>query len=219
MKYLIANWKMNMNSEKITSWTSKWNSLVASETVSSNLTVVVAASFPFLHVVPNIEQVQAAAQTVSAHEKGSHTGEVSATQIKDFCSMCIVGHSERRESSETVIQQIQNCLTQEIIPVACFENEEDAKTYSNYTKLLAWEDPANISKNGVYAETNFDEIAHTMKRIKSFLQDDVEVLYGGSVNPDNIDRLLEIPEIDGFLVGSASLDANDFYRLMKQMTL
>lgn len=161
------------------------------------------------------------------------------------CDYCIIGHSERRqyfgETDETVNKKIQAALRAELKPVVCVgetEKERDAEqTFSVLDKqlkkglinlvseqletlIIAYE-PVWAIGTGKTAGNDQAQEAHRFIRSvveKNFgraLSDGVRILYGGSVKPGNIVGLMEMPDIDGALVGGASLDAESFSQIVK----
>ena len=211
MKYVIANWKMKMSAPQVLEWVNKFS------TTALETKVLIAPSFihvPLLNDLQSKFPIELIGQDVSEYEKGSHTGEVGAFQLKEFCKFCIVGHSERKESTKTKLKKIEVCLQNEITPIVCFSNPKEIKRLKNRACLFAWEDPTNISKGGNYNEKDPIEIINGVKKIRKLLDIDIPLLYGGSVNRQNINKLVEIEELDGVLVGNASLDPKHFLNLI-----
>ena len=161
------------------------------------------------------------------------------------CSYAIIGHSERRqyfgESDETVNKRIKAAIAADLIPVFCIgetESErESGKTFSVLDKqvkdglkervidelgtlVIAYE-PVWAIGTGKTATSDQAQEAH--KYIRSLvndvfgaaLADSVRILYGGSVKPTNVAELMAMPDIDGALVGGASLDAESFSNIVK----
>ena len=179
------------------------------------------------------------AQDVSAHERGAFTGEVSAEMLLEFgCSYVIVGHSERRsyhaESDELVAQKAQRALASGLTPIVCvgetLEEREQGATDAVVSRQLAPVLDAMrtqlasmvIAYEPVWAigtgKTATPEMAQQVHaRLRAMLAErdaesaqQVRILYGGSMKPDNAKDLLAKPDIDGGLIGGASLNASDF---------
>ena len=179
------------------------------------------------------------AQDVSAHERGAFTGEVSAEMLLEFgCSYVIVGHSERRsyhaESDELVAQKAQQALASGLTPIVCvgetLEEREQGATDAVVSRQLAPVLDAMrtqlasmvIAYEPVWAigtgKTATPEMAQQVHaRLRAMLAErdaesaqQVRILYGGSMKPDNAKDLLAKPDIDGGLIGGASLNASDF---------
>jgi triosephosphate isomerase len=182
------------------------------------------------------------AQDVSAHEAGALTGEVSAAMLRDFAlRYCIVGHSERRqyhaESDALVAAKAQRCLAAGITPIVCV-GETLAERQAHLTEevvkrqlaavvranghciselVLAYE-PVWAIGTGQTASAQQAQDVHAVLRAQlraaSPLADRIFILYGGSVNAANVAQLLAQPDVDGGLVGGASLKATDFLAIM-----
>src|SRR4030066_1892954 len=197
MKYIIANWKMNMNLTETKKWLFDFKNIIEEKTFKNK--IVLAPPSVYLEEVSNfckINNLFCSSQDVSLYEKGAHTGEVGIFELKDYCSFSIVGHSERKEPREIVIKKTLICLEHKVTPFVCFINKLDFAAEASKEKIMCWEDPSNISKNGIYQKTSIEDIAKMMGDLKQIKKDTV-ILYGGSVNRDNKRGLKKIPDIDG----------------------
>jgi len=182
------------------------------------------------------------AQDVSMHESGAFTGEVSPTMLKDFgVRYCIVGHSERRqyhfETDVQVAAKARSALAHGITPIVCvgetLAEREAGKTEEVVKRQLAAVIHANghcISEivvayepiwaigTGVTASTDQAQQVHAVLRAQLRAAtphaDLIRLLYGGSMNADNAAQLLAQSDIDGGLVGGASLKAQDFLSII-----
>ena len=181
-------------------------------------------------------------QDVSAQESGAFTGEISAAMLKDFgCRYAIVGHSERRqyhaESDGTVAAKAQRALAAGITPIVCVGEtlaERDAgqtevvvkrqlaaviHTVAHCTSeiVVAYE-PVWAIGTGKTATPDMAQAVHAVLRqqIAAATQhpERVKILYGGSMNAANAASLLAQPDIDGGLIGGASLKAADFLQIV-----
>jgi triosephosphate isomerase len=182
------------------------------------------------------------AQDVSAHEQGAYTGEVSAAMLRDFgCRYAIVGHSERRqyhaENDVTVAYKAQRALAAGITPIVCV-GETLAEREAGQTELVvkrqlaavihvvahctseivvAYE-PVWAIGTGKTATPEQAQAVHAVLRaqIAAATQHPqrVHILYGGSMNAANAASLLAQPDIDGGLIGGASLNAADFLQIV-----
>ncbi len=182
-------------------------------------------------------------QNVADQESGAYTGEISASMLKDInCTYAIVGHSERRsyygDTNESVAERFSQALSQGIIPILCvgetLEQREQEKTFQvvdaqldaviNLAGIASFE-KAVIAYEPVWAigtgKTASDEQAQEVhqyirqqiaKRDQS-IADKIQILYGGSVKPDNAKGLFAMADIDGGLIGGASLDAESFLKI------
>jgi len=184
--------------------------------------------------------VKLGAQTVSEHESGAFTGEVAPAMLVDMgCSHVIVGHSERRalygESSFQVAAKFQAAQAAGLVPILCvgetLEEREEGSTESVVDfQLNAVLDAAGIEAfgsaviayepvwaigTGLTATPEQAQDVHRHIRAQLALRDsgvaeNVQILYGGSMKGENAAGLLAMPDIDGGLIGGASLKATDF---------
>jgi len=165
--------------------------------------------------------------------------------ISAGCKYVIIGHSERRqyfgETDGTVNKKLGTAIQSDLIPIVCIgeteEQRETKQTYSvldkqvtkglnKYTaeslkKLIIAYEPVWAIGTGKTATPEQAQEAHQFirglieKRFDDKLANSMRILYGGSVKPDNINRLMAMPDIDGALVGGASLDAEAFSKIIK----
>jgi triosephosphate isomerase len=182
------------------------------------------------------------AQDVSAHESGAYTGEVSVAMLKEFgVRYAIVGHSERRqyhgETDAAVAAKAQRALAGGITPIVCvgetLAEREAGKTEEVVKRQLAAVIHANghcISEivvayepvwaigTGKTASPEQAQQVHAVLRAQlkaaSDHADRIAILYGGSMNAANAAQLLAQPDIDGGLIGGASLKAPDFLTII-----
>jgi triosephosphate isomerase (TIM) len=235
---IAGNWKMNGSLASNAGLLDGVRADAAS--VRAELAVCVPAPYlAQVQSVLGGSPVRWGAQDVSAHERGAFTGEVSAGMLLEFaCSYVIVGHSERRsyhaESDELVAQKAQRALASGLTPIVCvgetLEEREQGATDAVVSRQLAPVLDAMrtqlasmvIAYEPVWAigtgKTATPEMAQQVHaRLRAMLAErDVEsaqqvrILYGGSMKPDNAKDLLAMPDIDGGLIGGASLNASDF---------
>jgi triosephosphate isomerase len=213
MKYVIANWKMNMNTSDIDNWFKDF-----SKESTNNVEVIIAPStihVPLLRTIEKFYPFKLAAQNVSLKPKGAHTGFVGAFQLKEFCVYSIIGHSERCETKETVLKKRDICLENGITPIVCFMESGDAGEYFTKGVILAKEDPKNISIEGKYRDEAPQQVKEDFEKIRGLIPNDAIVVYGGSVNRQNAAQLFNITGLDGVLVGNASLDPRHFTDIIK----
>ncbi|OGC68980.1 hypothetical protein A2415_04245 [candidate division WWE3 bacterium RIFOXYC1_FULL_39_7] len=206
-----------MNFLEVTHWLEKFKDFDIS--TEDDKEIVIAPSYPYLEqVFTSIKgtELTLGAQDVSTNTKGAHTGDVGAFQLKDFCKYCIVGHSERKESTDVVSQKIDLCVQNNITPIVCFVTPEQLKTYAvfNEVALFTWEDPNNISHGGVYNPKNIEEIETGISQLRSLVKKDTVIIYGGSVNRDNIGELARLQGLNGVLIGNASTDPKHFFDII-----
>jgi triosephosphate isomerase len=183
------------------------------------------------------------AQDCSAHEQGAYTGEVSAAMLADFdCRYAIVGHSERRalhhESDQLVADKAQAALAKGITPIVCVgetlaqreagETEAVVKRQLSAVihalghcvgEMVVAYEPVWAIGTGRTATPEQAQAVHALLRAQLHAAtpraDQMRLLYGGSVKPDNAASLFAQPDIDGGLIGGASLKAADFLAICR----
>ena len=190
--------------------------------------VVVCPPFVSLAVAVQLlagTEIAVAAQNVHWEDEGAYTGEVSARMLRELGVYgAIVGHSERRQyfgdTDETVSKRVHTAVEAGLFVIACIgetaEEREGGETEDVLRRQLSVLEPDDnlvLAYEPVWAigtgKTATPEIAQEAHAfIKGLL--DVPVLYGGSVKPDNAAELLAQPDVDGALVGGASLDVESF---------
>jgi triosephosphate isomerase len=179
-------------------------------------------------------EIAVASQNVHWADDGAYTGEISAGMLRELGVYgAIVGHSERRqyfgETDETVARRVRAALGAGLFVIACVgESEEERETgetelvlrvqteaigeaASDATNLVLAYEPVWAIGTGKTATPELAQKAHAF--VKSLL--DVPVLYGGSVKPENATELLAQPDVDGALVGGASLDVEYFVAICR----
>ncbi|MDP2854626.1 MAG: triose-phosphate isomerase [Smithellaceae bacterium] len=189
--------------------------------------------------------VALAAQNMYYEDKGAFTGEVSPSMLTDAgCKYVIIGHSERRkyfnESDENVNLKVMKALATGLKPIVCVGetdgernkgvtqsvvNRQVRKALAGVNKIdhivIAYEPVWAIGTGKVatsaQAEDVHDFIRRLLVEIYGCMADDVRILYGGSVTKDNIGELIAMEDIDGALVGGASLKPDDFLGIINKM--
>lgn len=189
-------------------------------------------------------KIELGAQDLSAHQSGAYTGEVSSAMLADFgCQYVIVGHSERRayhhESNELVAQKALQALRSSIFPIVCvgetLEQREAGKTNEvvlaqlravmdvlddgALARIVVAYEPVWAIGTGKTATPEMAQEVHAVLRAALAERSEVSaakvrILYGGSMKPENAKELLAMPDIDGGLIGGASLKASDFLAIV-----
>ena len=238
---VVGNWKLHgdwhSNAERLAA-------LHGHGAVVPGVTLAVCVPMPYLQQAQQALQngaVAWGAQDVSAHATGAYTGEVRAAMLKEVgARFAIVGHSERRqyhgESNETVAAKARAALAGGVVPIVCVgESLQQRQAQQTEAVVLAQLEPVLQALQqdagrmvlayepiwaigtGQTATAEQAQAVHAVLRAR--LQQDgassVPVLYGGSVNPGNASALLAQPDIDGALVGGASLVAEDFLAIVQ----
>ena len=242
MKKLIAgNWKMNGSLAANQLLLSALGEGLAGK---STCHVAVCVPSPYLAQVQFLKSdaIDLGVQDVSAHASGAYTGEISAAMLKDFgVRYAIVGHSERRqyhaESDHGVAEKAKAALAAGITPIVCVGEtlaEREAGRTEDVVKrqlaaviqlnghciseiVVAYE-PVWAIGTGKTASAEQAQAVHAVLRaqLKAATEhsDRIHILYGGSMNAANAAQLLAQPDIDGGLIGGASLKAADFLTII-----
>lgn len=235
---IIGNWKMNMSLKGGLSFLSKLE-----KNVNEKIEVGIAVqSVSLVDMISHSNNVLIGAQNCFYEDAGPYTGEISPVLLKEIkTKFCIVGHSERRalfnETNEMVNKKACKLLDNNITPVICvgemFEQHEKKQTKETIKKqikeccqdlkvencIIAYEPVWAI---GTGETPRLDEIQAIGALIRSELTKmysakqagQVRIQYGGSVSEENIKQLLELEDIDGALVGGASLKIKSFSKLI-----
>ena len=186
------------------------------------------------------------AQNVYYLSNGAYTGEISCRMLKDLgCNWVIIGHSERRaifgETDEMVCHKLNKLTSENMYPIVCIgetkDERENGKTEEVLSRqlLVAFEnqkgknientivayEPVWAIGTGITATIDMISEAHQCIRnifnTNGFNGNEISILYGGSVTNENAAELSNITDVDGFLVGGASLDVEKFYAIYNQL--
>ena len=184
-------------------------------------------------------------QNLSTHASGAYTGETAASMLTDYgCKYCIVGHSERRtlygEDDATVAEKYEVARKAGLVPIFCVGETLEEREAGTTEEVVARQLDAVLERFGAQAlaagviayepvwaigtgRTATPEQAqevHAFIRARIAAKDAavagaVQILYGGSMKPDNAVELMAKPDIDGGLIGGASLKASDFLAICR----
>jgi triosephosphate isomerase (TIM) len=217
VRYIIANWKMNMDLADITRWFDVFKK--QNLTQNPNRKIILAPSAPYLGLLSELKtdaNFSLAAQNVALKTKGAHTGEMGIFQIKNFCEFAIIGHSETGETFETARQKRDLCLQNGVIPIVCIADQTLLIKATAPGALVTWEDPSTISVDGKYQAHDPKQIQSDILNLRKSLPASEPLIYGGSVNRQNVEDLANINGLDGILVGNASTDPVHFAELISK---
>ena len=243
-KYIIGNWKMNLNVHESSLFVAK---LAQSLPVKRNVETVICPSFLSLQPVSlqiNHRQMKLGAQNCYWRDEGAFTGEVSAAQLRGLAQYVLVGHSDRRyifsEDDRDIRFKVQAALRNCIRPVLCVGETEMERGDGDTEHVLCDQVASglmNVSSEqldqvliayepvwaiGSSAPASNDDIAGAIKIIRTQIEHmfgkaaarEVPVLYGGSSNLENGKDILVNTGADGLLLGRSSLIAPEFVGLV-----
>ena len=191
--------------------------------LSENKVAVVASPFPYIHYCSSMFAIYpylyAAAQNCSEFEQGAYTGEVSAKIIASLdVKYVIIGHSERRqyfaETDELLLNKIKQAQKQDLIPIFCCGESLETREANEPIWAIGTGKTASPQQAQEIHAFIRSEIA---KKYNEEIATQISILYGGSVNAKNAAELFACNDIDGGLVGGASLKADEFATIIKAM--
>lgn len=242
---LAANWKMHKTIGEAVAFAQQFAPLVAGVANAEMVIAPPFPALSAVGAALRGTRVALAAQNVHPETHGAFTGEVSPTMLADVgCAYAIVGHSERRhifgESSAFVARKAAALLAHGIRPIVCvgetLDEREAKRTFTvledqldgslvevvdaKAAEVVVAYEPVWAIGTGRTATPAIAQEAHAM--IRGWLQkrfgatgDAIRIQYGGSVKPDNVAELMAQPDIDGALVGGASLEAASFAAIVR----
>lgn len=240
---VVGNWKMNGSLDFIDNWVSQYTSFMKTNTETAICPPFAYISFLRNRLLDSALDIHVGAQDCSIHDDGAYTGEVSASMLRDIsCSYVIVGHSERREyhseSNKIVALKAQKVIDVGLLPIVCvgetLREREEGRTkevvLSQLEAVLSVIGAEKLAAGALAYEpvwaigTGKTATPEEAQEVHKFLRDSVKsrnpkaadnlrILYGGSVKPSNAEKLFACPDIDGGLIGGASLKAKDFYAI------
>jgi len=232
-KLVIANHKMNMDAKEINEYLKELGKI-------NNKNVIICPTSIFIPYFLK-KKFKVGIQNTFIHESGSYTGEVSPKQAKSLgVSYTIIGHSERRiyldETDTFINKKVLESLNNNLKVILCIGETLEEKNMLKTDRILkrqlinALRDVENINEiiiayepvwsigTGVVPENS--EITATISYIRTIIDNlypdnNVKIVYGGSVTEKNIKSLNKIKEVNGFLVGGASLNTKSFLKIIE----
>lgn len=240
-KYLIAgNWKMNTDLDEARDISNKLHSF---KNFNSEVEMLICPPFThlnFMSEIMDMSRISLGAQNVHHEERGAYTGEVSIKMLLSVgTEYVILGHSERRlhnlETNEIINKKVINSLKSSLRVILCigetFEERESGltntilkiqldgcltKVNSNIENLKIAYEPIWAIGTGKTATT--EQIKDTHNFIAEYLKNkfpnnSIKILYGGSMNPLNSKQILSIDNVNGGLIGGASLNPDNFLKI------
>ena len=226
-RLVAGNWKMHGSRASIAA--------LLDELVKANPPgCAVCPPFPFLGQVADRlrgSRIAWGAQNASEHAQGAHTGEVSAPMLAEFgCRYVIVGHSERRhiygETDAQVAAKFKAVRAAGLTPILCVGETLEERDAGSTEAVVGRQLDAVRFEAGVLAYepvwaigTGRNATPEQAQEVHAFLRKKVSpetaIIYGGSVKPQNAAAIFAMPDVDGGLIGGASLVARDFLDIVK----
>ena len=243
-KLIVANWKMNMTKASGISLVKSLSAKI-NRSISSSREVVVCPPFTLISEISKIlksSKISLGGQDCSTDSFGAFTGDISSLMLKDLgCKYVIVGHSERRENhneSEKIIKnKLDLALSLGLKVILCVGEKMQerkkgntiriitrqlqlsiSKKCNNKNTIIAYEPVWSIGSGVTPKDSEICDVHNFIKNKSSQLSigdKPLMVLYGGSVNPRNSKNILSLQNVDGALVGGASLKLKSFLDIIK----
>lgn len=243
-KIIAGNWKMNGQLQQVIQLTAQLKEMLDFTSSAQVVVMPPAIYIPQVKELLAASQIDLGAQNVYPKDFGAYTGELSAPMLKEFnCRYVLVGHSERRqcfhEDENFVAQKFHHVKEHAMIPVLCVGetlierekgqteqiiakqllavSEQDKNSFQNC--VVAYEPVWAIGTGKTASPEQAQEVHQFIRKliagINSNAAERLSLLYGGSVNENNARALFAMPDIDGGLVGGASLNAKQFVEIVK----
>ena len=238
-KIVVGNFKMNMTLQDVAQYVQYINNINFNPNQNE---IILCPSYIYIPYLNNNINFKVGAQDVSANHMGSYTGEISAMQLKsENVKYSILGHSERRmnfrETENIINKKIRQCVDNNIKPIVCIgESKEERlmmKTeqilrrsildlFRGFTKeqlsdiIVAYEPIWAIGSGITPTPKEIEETAYYIKDlVRSAYKVDIRVLYGGSINLSDMHKFIGLNNIDGYLIGGASIDVEEFSKIVE----
>lgn len=244
-KIVAGNWKMNKNAEEtedlLNELIDKIPHDIEAQVIVAPTFVNLASAVDHLEFT----NITVAAQNMHQNENGAYTGEISADMLKSIgVDTVILGHSERRsyfhETDALLAYKVNTALAHNMKVIFCFGEElKDRQSNQHFNVvenqlrdglfhiknddwnniILAYEPVWAIGTGETASPEQAQEmhefIRNTVRQRYESIADDVSILYGGSVKPDNAKEIFSKPDVDGGLIGGAALKADDFTAIVQ----
>lgn len=237
-QFIVANWKMNLPETSLADYVD----ILQDDSADNNILtqIILCPPFPFLASLQNVltqTSISLGAQTVSAHEKGAYTGDVSAHMLQKVGAQYVIcGHSEQRhyhnfcdEDVNVQARQVQSVGLTPIIcvgePLSVFETHQTHGYLQQQIKTTT----AGLAPNMIIAyeplwaigtghTPQLEDVEKIAQKLQPHLPPETPILYGGSVKAENAQSFMRLSSIQGLLVGGASLDPYSFKNLILRAT-
>ncbi len=242
---MAGNWKMNLTVAEALDLARQIHQLVGNTTLVEQLLCPPSVCLHPLRAITSEMPFALGAQNCHWQDSGAFTGEISPPMLRGLADYVILGHSERRqlfgETDETVNKKTHAALAHQLTPIVCvgesLEQNERGETSSTITSqvraaldglngeqvqslVIAYEPVWAIGTGRAATAQTAGDICSLVRNILrethgAAVADTTRVLYGGSTKPDNIGSIMQQPDIDGALIGGASLEAHSYADMVK----
>lgn len=244
-KLIVGNWKMNLNTHEASLYLHKLSELVKVHRGVEAVLAPTLLALQSLSLQIDRRQFKLAVQNLYWRDQGAFTGEVSAAQLKGVADYAIIGHSERRhifnETDKDTRNKVQAAIRNHIKPILCIgetaseraDGEMHDVIHDQLTGGLANVTSEELEMVTIAYEPVWaigtgdsalpDDVTKAAKAIRNQIKHlygaaaaaDIRVLYGGSVTVSSAASYLALPDVDGLLIGGASLDAHAFSEIIE----
>ena len=232
--FFVANWKLNGNLQFIDQFITN----LSLPNTNSKCVVICPTAIYLDYLSKNKKSFYVGAQNVSEHEEGAFTGEISVRSLVETnVNFCIVGHSERRqifkEKDQDINLKSQRLVANNVIPIICIGETLEQKEKGITNTVLEEQLMNSIPSSSTFENTiiayepvwaigtgltpTIDEIDETHRFIRSHNDkfNKYKILYGGSVKASNAKEITHLANVDGALIGGASLKSEEFTKIIQ----
>ena len=240
---LIANWKMNKSVAESVSFV---NQIIDPLSKINSVATVICPPFTSLSALSRSiagTHIKLGAQNVYFEIDGAYTGEISISMLKELCSYVIVGHSERRilfkENDLTINMKLRSVINNGLNPILCVGESIESRTKGEANQVIGdqitkglekvtsldnliiayepiWAIGTGKSASSEIAQEMSQTIRNKINDLYGIISQKIPILYGGSVKSENIKDFVSQDDINGALVGSASLDPKSFVAIVSE---
>lgn len=231
MKLIVGNWKANKNLYEAQAW---WKTFSSAKFQKQQLEVVICPPAVYLLELHTVLQktlfpfpVKLGIQDISEYPGGTYTGEITGRMVNGVASYAILGHSERRkwfgETAQSIARKAMQAIDNDIVPIVSIDRKNYMQQFNQFEKIMLpnvvfmYEPPEAISMEvgeiGEGHAADQSDVEDMVKILRS-LAPESKILYGGSVKSHSVNDFLSLPGVDGVVPGTASMNADEFIRLI-----